>query len=621
MEEKLLQYYEVELQHIREMAGEFAREYPKIAGRLALDKEGKEICPDPFVERLLEGFAYLTSRIHVKLDAEFPRFTQSLLETVYPTYLSPTPSMAVVQFEPDLKNKALGSGFTIARGTQIRSWTGRSEDTSCTYRTAHRVDLWPVHIREFTYIDRGTESLNLPGASPVPAVFLFKLEAAEDFVLSQLPMDSLTFFIRGADSLPSSVMELLLSASTGVLGRSAGGEWELLPKGSLAPVGHEPDQALLPDAPASFEGYRLLAEYFAFPQRFLFFRISGLQKIVSRCKGPVFELAVPLSRRGPSLGAHVNSSLLSLHCTPVINLFEKRTDRINVDGKSAELHVVVDRTRPVDYEVFDICRVTGYGGEAGQEQEFRPFYSARDGNTSTGSYFTVHRKQKVPTEKERRFGNLSTYSGSEVFLNLVDAETAPYSSAIEQLGVTALCTNRHLAIRASQGERTAPFLVEFNGPVRSAHCLTGPTAPRPSFAMGETAWRIISQLSLNYFSLTDSPDHAGAEALREILRLYVTPNDRTMQKQIDGIRSIHASPILRRIPSPGRITFARGLEVVVLLDEEAFAGTGAFLLGMVLDQFFARHVTLNSFTETVIQTQQRGEIIRWPARTGRKPLL
>jgi len=620
MEEKLLQYYEVELQHIREMAGEFAREYPKIAGRLALDKEGKEICPDPFVERLLEGFAYLTSRIHVKLDAEFPRFTQSLLETVYPTYLAPTPSMAVVQFEPDFKNKALGSGFTIARGTQIRSWTGRSEDTSCTYRTAHQVDLWPMDIREFSYIDRGTEALNLPGASTVPAVFFLKLEAAEEFVLSQLAMDSLTFFLRGADSLPSSVMELLLSAGTGVLGRGAGGEWEPLPKGSLTPVGHDPDQALLPDAPASFEGYRLLAEYFAFPQRFLFFRISGLQKILSRCKGSVLELAVPLGRRGQSLGAYVNSSLLSLHCTPVINLFEKRTDRINVDGKSTELHVVVDRTRPVDYEVFDICRVTGYG-ESGEEQEFRPFYSARDGNTSTGSYFTVFRKQKVPTEKERRFGNLSTYSGSEVFLNLVDAETAPYSSAIEQLGVTALCTNRHLAIRASQGERTASFLVEFNGPVRSAHCLTGPTAPRPSFAMGETAWRIISQLSLNYFSLTDSPDQGGAESLREILRLYVTPNDRTMQKQIDGIRSIDASPLLRRIPSPGRITFARGLEVVVLLDEEAFAGTGAFLLGMVLDQFFARHVTLNSFTETVIKTQQRGEIIRWPARTGRKPLL
>lgn len=621
MEEKLLKYYEVELQHIREMAGEFAREYPKIAGRLALDKEGKEICPDPFVERLLEGFAYLTSRIHVKLDAEFPRFTQSLLQTIYPTYLSPTPAMAVVQFHPDLKNKALAAGFTIARGTQIRSWSGRSEDTSCTYRTAHAVNLWPVEIREFSYIDRSVEALGLSGFPSPPAVFLLKLEAAEEFVLSQIPLDSLDFFIRGADSLPASILEMMLSAGSGILARSDGGKWQTLPKGSLSAVGHNPDHALLPDAPASFEGYRLLSEYFAFPQRFLFFEISGLRKVVAEGKGQSFEIAIPLNRRQPSLGAYVNSSLLSLHCTPVINLFEKRTDRINVDGNSTELHVVVDRTRPIDYEVFDVCRVTGYGCEAGSEQEFRPFYSARDLDKSAGSYFTVFRKQKLPTEKERRFGNLSTYAGSEVFLNLVDAESAPYSSEIEQLGVTALCTNRHLAIRASQGERTAPFLVEFNGPVVSAHCVTGPTAPRASFAMGETAWRIISQLSLNYFSLTDSPDQTGAESIREILRLYVAPNDRTMQKQIDGIRSITSSPILRRIPSPGRITFARGLEVVVLLDEEAYAGTGVFLIGIVLDQFFARHVTLNSFTETVIKTQQRGEIIRWPARTGRKPLL
>jgi type VI secretion system protein ImpG len=198
---------------------------------------------------------------------------------------------------------------------------------------------------------------------------------------------------------------------------------------------------------------------------------------------------------------------------------------------------------------------------------------------------------------------------------------APYRSSLRQLGIRALCTNRHLPIQMAVGTGRTDFTMELSAPVASIRILSGPTLPRPSVAEGRFTWRLISHLALNYLSLADTQGGEGAKALRELLTLYVEPNDRQALKQIDGVRSIRTQAVLRRVESPGPVTFARGLEITVLLDETTFEGVGVFLLGAVLEQFFARYVSLNSFTETVITTPQRKEIMRWPANTGKRPLL
>lgn len=624
MERDFLKTYNTELSHIRQMAGEFAREYPKIASRLALDKDAKEICPDPFVERLLEGFAYLTSRVQVKLDAEFPRLTQALLETVYPQYLAPTPSMAVLRFVPDFKNKGLATGFTIDRGTTLRTFSSRSDHSPCTYRTAHAVRLWPLRLRQANYLDRSLLSLELPPEAKREAAIRMIFETTADLTVSEIELDRLTFFLRGADSLPASVMEHLFSSCRSIWARDpddpeAG--WRPIPLHELQPVGLANDESLLPHDPRTFEGFRLLMEYFAFPQRFLFFRVAGLREVIRHFRGKRLELAFSLSDADPKLSSRMNASMFELYCTPVVNLFEKRTDRIPLSSRFAEYHVVVDRSRPLDYEVYSVRSVSGYGAQVGEEQPFHPFYMAGDLHGGQTSYYTLFRRARTLTERERQFGRLSSYVGSEVFISVVDTQAAPVAPELEQLGLRVLCTNRHLPLRLTHADRDAEFAVEFNGPVVAVDCLSGPTVPKPSYAVGEISWRLISQLSLNYFSITDASARDGGVALREVLKLYVNPNDRSASQQIDGIVSVETASILRRITTPGIITFGRGIEVKVTLDEEAFAGTGVFLLGMVLEQFFAKHVAINSFTETVIHTKQRGEVIRWPARTGRKRIL
>lgn len=624
MDERLLEHYNTELRHLREMAGEFAREFPKIAGRLALDKDAKEICPDPYVERLLEGFAFLAARVHLKLDAEFPRFTQSLLETVYPHFLTPIPSMAVVRFDPEENDPALAAGVPIPRGSLLRSVPGKGEKTSCVFQTAHEVRLLPLQVAEARYFTRDLAQLNLPGSVSAKAAIRLRLQATAGVTFKDIALDPLVFFLRGADELPTMVYEQIFAQNTALVVQAPlerGKTVAVLPGTSVRRVGLSEHEALLPASPRSFEGYRLLRECFAFPQRFLFFELGGLNEGSSSVKGDQLDLIIALKEVDTRLEGRIEASGFELFCTPTINLFPKQLDRIDLSDRFSEFHVVADHNRPLDFEIFDLQTVTGYGQATGEEREFRPFYLARDTDVDAGAFYTTNRSPRVLTAKEKQFGRRSSYAGTEVFLSLVDATCAPYRPDLRQLGLRALCTNRHLPIQMSVGIGRTDFTLDLNAPVASIRCLSGPTLPKPSRAEGRFSWRLISHLSLNYLSLVDSANGDGAAGLREILKLYTDENDRQMARQIEGVLSVRSKPIVRRVQTPGPITFARGLEVAVTFDESAFEGVGVFILGLVLEQFFAKYVSLNSFTETIIKTRQRGEIMRWPAQIGKRQLL
>jgi len=624
MDERLVSHYNNELRHVREMAAEFAREFPKIAGRLALDKDAKEACPDPYVERLLEGFAFLAARIHLKLDAEFPRFTQSLLETIYPHYLAPVPSMAVVRFDPEEQDSGLAPGVKVERGTTVRSNLGKGDRTACTFRTAQDVRLLPVQINEVRYFTRDAVQLNLPREIECRAAIRIRLQATAGLTFDKISLDPITFFIRGADEFPAVVYEQIFGHKTGLVLQLASAKGQTIfsgPASSIARVGFSNDEALLPESPRTFEGYRLVREYFAFPQRFLFFRLAGFAQALSKCKESQIDLIITLNEQETRIEGKLNASNLELFCTPVINLFRKTLDRINLSDRFSEFHVVPDRNRPLDFEIYEIKGATGYGMLAGEEQEFRPFYLAKDVDSGGGAFYTTNRIPRVLTAREKQFGKKSSYSGTELYLSLVDSTAAPYRSDLRQLGIEALCTNRHLPIQMPVALGRSDFVMETSAPVTGVRCLSGPTVPRPSLAEGQYAWRLVSHLSLNYLSLLDSKGEDGAVALREILKLYADNNDRQTARQIEGLRTTRTAPVLRRVQTPGPITFARGLEIKVAFDETAFEGTGVFILGAVLEQFFAKYVAINSFTETVIVTQQRGEIMRWPAQLGRRQII
>jgi type VI secretion system protein ImpG len=625
MDERLLSLYNLELRHLREMTGEFAREYPKIAGRLALDRDAKEVCPDPYVERLLEGFAWLAALVHLKLDAEFPRFTQALLETIYPHYLSPVPSTAIVRFEIDPQQPALNEGVPVPRGTAMKSNLGKGDRTACVFQTAHDLNLLPLRIAEARYFTRNVQELNLPASLGARAALRLRLQTTAGQTFDKLNIGDLTVYARGADELPAVICEQLFARKMGLVVQSVvdrGKELASLPESAVRRVGFAAEESLLPASPRGFEGYRLLREYFALPQRFLFFKLTGVNDAAQKCKGDQIDLIIPLKEQETSLERRVDSSCFDLFCTPAINLFSRPLDRISISDAFSEFHVVPDRNRTTDFEVFEIESVTGYGANPGEEQEFRPFYLAKDTDTSAGAYYTTNRTPRMLTAKEKQFGKKSSYAGTELFLSLVDANSAPYRTDLRELGIKALCTNRHLPIQMAVGVGRTDFTMALNVPVNAVRCVTGPTLPKPSHTEGRFFWRLISHLSLYYLTLVDSAKgDEGAAGLRELLGLYIEENDRQAVRQVEGLLTVKSRPIIRRVAAPGPISFARGLEITLTFDEAAFEGTGVFMLGAVLEQFFAKYVSLNSFTETVVRTKQRGEIMRWPSRMGIRQIL
>jgi type VI secretion system protein ImpG len=623
MDPRLLSYYNRELQYIRETGQEFAKEFPKIAGRLGIESLD---CTDPYVERLLESFAFLTARVQLKIDAEFPRFTQHLLHMVYPHYLAPTPSMVVAQVKPSLTEGALADGFKIPRGTALRSFVGRGEQTACEYRTAHQVTLWPLEITGAEYTSFLGDLGNLPIPVKAKAALRLRLHASAGLNFNQLALDDLPLFLRGGDEIAMRLYEILLGHAVALVLRPAGrggGASELQLEKPVRPIGFEDEEALLPFGPRSFQGYRLLTEYFTLPSRFLFANLTGLQGAVRKCTTPDLEIIVVLDTQDPRLEKAIGPDQFDLFCTPAVNLFPKRTDRIHLTPAEHEYHVVADRTRPMDFEIYQLTEVIGYGTSNDEKQEFFPFYALHDHASAEdmSAYYTVHREPRMLSTKQRSQGARSTYVGSEVFVDLVDAKEAPVRPQLKQLAMMALCTNRDLTLHIPIGQRSSDFSLESGAPVEAVRCVAGPTPPRASFAHGDPTWRLISHLALNYLSLVDDSNGGGASALRELLMLYGDASEPIVRRQIEGVRQVGSASITRRLPVSGPVAFGRGIEVTLTLDESAFEGASAFLLGSVLERFFAKYVSINSFSETVLKSIQRKEIVRWPARLGRRPLM
>jgi len=625
MDPRFLALYNRELQHVRDVAGEFAAEFPKIAGRLSLDAFE---CADPYVERLLEGFAFMAARVQLKFEHGYTRFTQHLLDTLYPGLLAPLPSMLIATFEPQLRDPALAAGCVLPRGTALHARPAPDESTACEFRTAHDITLWPLSVRQADYLPRAGDlaALGVAPTNAAKAGVRIVFDVTAGLRANQLALDWLPLFLRGSGPVPARLHEQLLGHAIGFVvrpvfdandRRTTAHAWR--DAACIRALGFADREALLPPASRRFSGDRLLQEYFAFPSRFLFVEFAELRAALANCDATSFEIVVMLDRADAALERAVDASAFALHCAPAINLFPKRADRVLLDERDTEHHLVVDRTHPLDFEVHTIAGVVGHGADT--RQNFRPFYAIGDkAGADDAAWYSVHRAPRQARSRERRKGARSSYAGSEVFLSLVDAREGAFTGNVRELAVDTLCTNRDLPLLMPLGVDDHDFTVESAAPLAAVRCIHGPTPPRPPLAEGEAHWRLIQQLALGTLGVLDAQGEQGAAALRDLLALHADRDETSAARQIEGVRGVSRSPVHRRLPSPGPICFGRGVEITLNCDDAAFEGSSAFLLGAVLEQFFARHVSLNSFSETVLRSTSRGEVMRWPTRLGRRPV-
>jgi type VI secretion system protein ImpG len=620
MDPRLLEYYNRELQFMRETGAEFARQYPRVAARLGLDELE---CADPYVERLLEGFAFLAARVQLKLDARHPQFTQQLMELVYPGFLSPVPSAAIVELMPDLEEGSLKEGVLIPRGSSLKTPLAKGERTSCEFRTAQDVTLWPLSVTDAKYLS-GTGAVSAQGLtvdSRTKAAIRLRLATAGGVPCASLPLDTLNLFVKATPGVASRIYEQIHANCMGVRIRALPVQKSeaVLPASCVTEVGFDDRSALLPVTRTGFAGFRLLQEYFILPERFMFVGLRGLRGALGSCSSGEVELMLLFDRVQPALENALDASQFRLNCTPVVNLFPKTCGRVELHGRDTEYHVLPDRNRPQDFEVFSIEKVTGIARESGGNFPIAPFYCAahRSAANEDRAYYTVQRRPRLASARQTRTGERTSYLGTESFISVADSAQRFERGEVPQADVEALCTNRDLPIHASFGKGRTDFQLDSGAPVSSIRCITGPTLPRSAPTWGESSWRLVSHLSLNYLSI----EAQGIDLLRDFLALYTGQNDSVAARQIEGLKGVSFTPVVRRMPVPGPISHGRGLLITLTLDDAAFEGTGLLPLSAVLERFFGRYVSLNAFTQLRLQSTTRGEIKQWPVRIGSRHIL
>jgi len=621
MDPRLLRYYNQELRYLREMGGEFAREFPKIAGRLGM--EGLEVA-DPYVERLLEGAAFLAARVQLKQDAEFPQLAQRLLDMVSPNLAAPLPSMLVAQIAPS-NDPNLIAGFTLPRGSALTGPRTALGPTRCEFRTAQPATLTPIKVAQVEYFLSATDIplSGLPLRERPRSGVRVRMELPEGMRFAQLPLNSLRFFMGGLQDVALKLHELATCRCVGVLAGPGGSQSQRVFLGpeSVRQVGLADDEAMLPVTLRGLSGTRLMQEYFAFPQRFLFIDVEGLAPAFANCANHTFELVLLFDRYEASLEGGGEPANFSLNCVPAVNLFERRAERISVDDSSTAFQVIPDRLAGNDYEVFDVSAVTGFSNDS-DELHFLPLFDVPHADPAgAAGFFSTLREPRLVSERGKREGPRSAYVGSEVFLSLVDLQRAPYRQELRQLAAQVRCTNRDLPMFMPAGSADGGLSLESRAPVQSVGIVAGPSRPVSALREGPLAWRLLSLLSLNYLSLVNEDAERGALALRELTGLFAQSNDAGLLRQVEGLRAVSVSPIVRRHPAPGPIAFGRGLEVRVEVDELCFEGGSATLLGAVLHHHFSRHVSMNSFVQTQLVSRTRGELKRWAPLSGARPVL
>lgn len=598
-DEDFLRYYWEELFYLRRAGESFARSYPKVAARLEL--QGGE-CPDPHVERLLESFAFLTARIQKNLDNDYPEIATELLDVLYPQYLHPIPSLAVARFDVDPGRGKLTSGYRVPRHTQL--FAQSAEAAVCRFRTCYDVTLWPLEVRDAFFATPESFPF-LDTLRDVASVLVVRLASRAD-PFEKLELDRLRFHLNGDSVLIGRLYELLLNDTLGVAVRSEGlAAPRLLPAEAVEPVGFGDDEAILPAPPQAQPAYRLLQEYFVFPDKFHFFDVTSLAGTAS---GPACDLLF-LLRRAPRSRLSLDRETFALGCTPIVNLFAKTTEPVRIDHRRLEYRLVADSRREKTTEIHSILTVSGTADPTDSTRAYAPFYAWSHEMEQRGQRLFWHARRALSLEQD--------VGGTEMLLSFLDKDFNPAQPPTEAVWAHTLCTNRGLAEQLPAG---AVLQTDVAAPANPIVCLKKPTGQIAPPLGGQTLWRLVSHLSLNYLALSAGED--SLKALKEILRLYSPSDAPSIQQQISGVAAMAERKVTRRFGADAWRGFCRGTEVTLTFDESLYVGGSALLFAAVLNQFLALFASANSFTQLAVRSlQQEGVWKRWPPMAGGRIVL
>lgn len=645
MDRGFLEAYNRELALLYEGAKEFAEDYPGIAERLGgLTQDNL----DPAVAGLLEGAAFMAARVQLKLDTEFETFTAEMLDQLLPNFMAPTPSTILVQADPVFGDDDMEKGKYFAPGSYLDArYVDRDQRISCRFRLCAPLELWPLRLSAARFVVGPTvfQSMGLEvdarTAGGLILSFLRPVSADEKDKpgkpVTGIKADTLTVHLVGEQSESIAIYEHMFTnvsrATIRYLDARGDPAFVRLDADFLEQIGFGDDEAIFAEDTRVFRGFSLLREFFLFPQKFLGFRLKGLRKLFAVIKSAAFDLMIEMDAVRPNLVARVNADHFRLFAAPAVNLFEENCSQVKLDNLRHEYLVSSDSSPSTHYEVHRIREVFAFYAGVQTKIPVHPLYGlpADVMQPREALYFTAKQRPRRKTSKEKRFGQTQGYSGSETFISIYEPGHLDSDDRVKRLQIKLLCSNRHLPqyLPIAQGGADFRLNDDTSLPLR---CIAGPTAPRESVLelernaphrmhSGPVHWRLISFLSLNFLGLDNRGSKDGAAGLRELLLLFTDVSSQVTDRQLQGLKSVTSRPVVRTIRRAGGFHAARGTEVTLKFDERAFEGSGVFLIGAILDRFLAEYASVNSFTQVVMQSDQRGIIKTWPPRTGQGPLI
>jgi type VI secretion system protein ImpG len=505
---------------------------------------------------------------------------------------------------PRLKNVP-SSGHRVEKGTQLMS--PLIKGTRLTFRTTQEVLLLPVEISnaEMTFPSN-------PGVGALNGIKI-ELNTAPKMKIRQVEWpDGLRFYLNGQHQQVFKLYELLMNHTVQVEIVSYREENSVktkvdsltLSSEHLEPMGFVKDEAILPWPEQSFDGYRLLFEYFAFPEKFLFFKLNGMEQLLN-FKGNVLEINFYMDNKDTERML-INKDSFCLYASPAINLFKQIAMPVRVEHKKSEYPIYHDLYNKSTTEVFSVDKVTGITENGEDVIHYQPFYAL--------SHFENQEDQEAYWHIRRRKSPRKGDEGMDLLLSFTDDGMATADPQCSTLTVHTTCTNRDLPSRLAPGGFARDFSIEIESPIEGVACMMKPTQtirPKPG---SRQQWRLISHLSLNYMSLFSQ----NGQGLKEMLKLYDIHDSAVTRQQIEGIEEVEHRHVAMRI---GR-SFCRGVEISLVMNEDKFVGSSVYLFASVLERFLAHYVSINSFTRLVVKSiQRRQEIKAWPPRNGERVLL
>jgi type VI secretion system protein ImpG len=596
---RLKMWFEQELASLRNEAVDFGTSFPAIAKTLELSAGRSN---DPHVEMLMQSFAWLTARLRYQLEIDQAVLPNALLGLLYPHLEAPLPSMLVGEIEVRPDGANFVHGATLERGRYVYAIATNDigQQVRCRFRTCYDTPLWPLKVTDLSAVAANAYALDTADTRTLSIVRVTITGMGKD-PIHALKMPFLRFCINAEHKQAYSLYDALSTNLVRMAVRIPGsGELRYLDAAQLTWCGFRQDEAMLGINPLTHPGYRLLQEYFAFPQKFMFFEVAGMDLTgIDKKFELLFLLDIPPSRHNT-----LDSELLRLNSLPLINLYPQRIEPFVLDQQHYEYRIIGDQQNHRFCEIYSLEELVSIRPDR-SPRPIAPYFSLDDFQQMDKlDYFYAPRREVNQT---------GAVHGTEMYVSFLDPEFDVIQPAEEMIAGTALCTNRRLPSQLLIG---GLLYLEGAGPVATLKVASKPTPNQPPQMVGDRPWALVSQLCLNHLSLVDGEQ--GPPVLKNMLRLHVGPASLTGYRQIDGLRSLQSRRIQKRMPRREAWRgFVDCLQVRLQVDQGHFESGSAVLFGSVLHRFLALYAEVNTVVELILESSdRRGELKSWEPLTG-----